>query len=183
MKLIDLLVQELPKRGGWPDGSTRCMQTDGMYVTFPDIGDHCDFVAKCMADGVRIATRDQYEAALAASKTPAWNGEGLPPVGAECEIKRMADWMPVTIKFISERHTIFTTLGGTEDCYQTCSLQFRPIRTEAERKRDVFCRELVRYLDRECDANNPFCENDVAGFYEAIAAGNIPGVKLEAPDA
>lgn len=26
MKLIDLLVQELPKRGGWPDGVTRIVQ-------------------------------------------------------------------------------------------------------------------------------------------------------------
>lgn len=26
MKLIDLLVQELPKRGGWPDGVSRIHQ-------------------------------------------------------------------------------------------------------------------------------------------------------------
>lgn len=66
-----------------------------------------------------------------------WDGEGFPPVGCECEIKRIADWMPVTIRFISDYHTVFTTFGGTEDCYETCSLLFRPIRSEADEKKEA----------------------------------------------
>lgn len=31
MKLIDLLVRELPKRGGWPDGAIEA----GFYVVIP----------------------------------------------------------------------------------------------------------------------------------------------------
>ena len=27
-----------------------------------------------------------------------WDGDGLPPVGYECEIKRVAYWMPVTVQ-------------------------------------------------------------------------------------
>ena len=29
MKLIDLLVQELPKRGGWPEGAVECCRHYG----------------------------------------------------------------------------------------------------------------------------------------------------------
>lgn len=184
MKLIDLLVQELPKRGGWPDGSTRCMQTDGMYVTFPDIGDHCDFVAKCMADGVRIATRDQYEAALAASKTPAWNGEGLPPVGAECEYKdySTSEWHAVTITYCSNQIVVFSSKHKTfkgepveiSKDLVIDSPEFRPIRTEAELKRKAAI-EAIAEICRSSASNGHSAEM----IYAAIEAGNIRGVKLE----
>lgn len=101
-----------------------------------------------------------------------WNGEGLPPVGCECEIRRVADWMPVTIQFISSYHTVFTTFGGTEDCYQTCSLQFRPIRTEAERKRE----EAIAALKQL----KPQLVGELAGYlYDEIAAGKIPHITLK----
>ena len=64
--LLQILVEELPKRGGWPEGTTRisqgavtgCIYADGHRVLFRHNvygGDDC-------------VTRDQYEAALAASK-------------------------------------------------------------------------------------------------------------------
>ncbi|WP_347113356.1 hypothetical protein AAHB66_14040 [Leclercia sp. S52] len=116
-----------------------------------------------------------------ASNQPIWDGEGMPPVGCECEIKRVADWMPVTIKFISDHHTVFTTFGGTEDCYQTYSLQFRPIQSEEDRKRDAACDAMHKWW------------RDVAGqeredgslidiyscIYDAINAGKIPGIRIE----
>lgn len=122
------------------------------------------------------AKRERDE--LRAEQQPVWNGEGLPPVGAECEVRRVADWMPVTIKFISEYHTVFKTFGGTEDCYQTCSLQFRPIRTEAERKREKIAEALIRFLDQETDLDNPYRKRDVQTFIDYIEAGEIPGVRL-----
>lgn len=64
--LLQILVEELPKRGGWPEGTsrisqgafTRCIYADGHRVLFRHNvygGDDC-------------VTRDQYEVALAASK-------------------------------------------------------------------------------------------------------------------
>lgn len=172
MNLLEILVRELPKRGGWPHGSDRAMQTDDGWIRFPDIGEHCDFLANSTANRKRIATLDEYEAALAEVE-PEWNGEGLPPVGCECEIKRIADWMPVTIKFISTYHTVFTTFGGTEDCYQTCSLQFRPIRSDADRKRDDSI-NVIADLCRSSASNGHSAEL----IYDAIAAGKIPHLKI-----
>lgn len=176
MKLIDILVQELPMRGGWPNGSTRCMQTDGLYVTFPDIGDHCDFVAKCMAEGPRIATREQYEAALAASKTD-WDGEGLPPVGCECEYKDTGtgEWVSVEIKYSSSQIVVFS--GGIRFIESAVEIskdvvidkpQFRPIRSEADKKKEeaVFA---IAELCRGSASNGHSAEL----IYDAIKSGKI----------
>ena len=115
------------------------------------------------------------------SHQPIWDGEGRPPVGCECEIKRIADWMPATIKFISDHHTVFTTFGGTEDCYQTCSLQFRPIRSKEDRKRDAACDAMhKRWREVAGQTREDGSLVDIYScIYDAIVAGNIPGVYVE----
>lgn len=77
MKLIDLLVQELPNRGGWPDGVSEIGQDydgelmfygrgnvrTGIYLTLSS--DHRNIYRR---DGDKV-TKDRYESALAASKS------------------------------------------------------------------------------------------------------------------
>mgnify|MGYP006897060070 CR=1 FL=1 len=90
MTLLELLVKELPKRGGWPKGIEKISQSPidgelylfkpceiltGRGIYFFEVSDFC---------GIKVYKR-QYEAAIAAQQT-VWDGEGLPPVGAECEI-------------------------------------------------------------------------------------------------
>lgn len=204
MKLIDLLVQELPKRGGWPDGAERASVGDfnGNSITvvfcFPrgysngfdvpfqytmtfSIPDCCVNVATdyCMI------TRDLYESALAASQKQTWNGEGLPPVGCECEyLDNNGKWYPVTIKYESNQLVVISgitkILGvdqGTEIAKDITidKPQFRPLRTEAESKRDA----AVEAMQREADDGNNWIYSEYEIIYDAIAAGKIPGVKLE----
>lgn len=57
--------------------------------------------------------------------------------------------------------------------------EFHPIRTEADKKREDVAKALVEFIDTETDIDNVFSVRDVMGFYDAIAAGKIPGVKLE----
>lgn len=187
MTLLEILVKELPRRGGWPEGVEGIEMFDNGLTYLGQKLDYSLGLTRC-SDGWRgegaynrkdngerysnAVTREQYEAALAASKRLEWNGEGLPPVGCECEIKRVADWMPVTIKFISDYHTIFTTFGGTEDCYQTTSLQFRPIRPEADRKRDEAVGAMLNA--QSYGGQDVYCD-----IYDAIAAGKIPGIRIE----
>ncbi|WP_220495844.1 hypothetical protein, partial [Oceanospirillum sediminis] len=102
MKLIDLLVQELPKRGGWPEGAVECCRHYGtnsidFYDETGNWDDDCylkygkDFAKDCVYEEtleshrLQSISRNQYESALTASQKLAWNGEGLPPVGYECE--------------------------------------------------------------------------------------------------
>lgn len=189
MKLIDLLVQELPKRGGWPN----CACVAKSYSHIPDaifwddngitvpfhslsrlpIGDYC-------------VTREQYEAALAASTQPEWNGEGLPPVGCECELvnffgedfPEFAGESGEKVRIIGNGYTngcpvaFYEADGGRGNvlAYAVAPC-FRPIRSEAERKRD---QAIAQMMERSA----VLVEATAALIYDAIAAGKIPGVKL-----
>lgn len=98
MKLIDLLVRELQRRGGWPEKQSHAWQDMDGEIRFGTTTED-DFYPKerTLVEGRRSAnyylvkesddisvTRSEYEAALAASK-PQWDGEGLPPVGCFVE--------------------------------------------------------------------------------------------------
>lgn len=195
MKLIDLLVQELPKRGGWPDGVSEIGQDyDGELMFYgrgnartrlylPLSSDHRDM---CCHNGDKV-TKDRYKSALAASQKPAWNGEGMPPVGCECEyLDNNGKWYPVIIKYASDQVIVIsgvTKILGVEQGTEMAKdiiidkPQFRPLRTEAERKRDAFINAVLDdMLVISCDLS---LRDEVAVIYDAIEAGKIPGVKLE----
>ena len=278
MKLIDLLVKELPKRGGWPDGALNATQDKDGEVCFSDGavpefgyaawegGDWCgnEFHTIRASDyATAIVTREQYEATLAASKAVVghngwiqwdggecsvdsdaivevkfrwhnqhqysndragdfywshngfdgdiiayrlqqptkseqacddaaeaddeadlnecigqdvvleWDGVGLPPAGCECEVKRAIDWVKCKILFISDAHVVL--MADEECCWNTCACQFRPLRTESERKRDAAIKDMLTIID--CNGVDP--KNSAIQIYDAIAAGKIPGVKLD----
>lgn len=145
MKLIDLLVQELPKRGGWPT------KTNDILALRPFMFEHkIEFTAtpggQWLHQGACCSVSfETYKDALAASKQVEWDGRGLPPVGATCEHcpggTTQTDWEVVTVLGISERPG-----GGFTDYWLRKEdgssyiignpYRFRPIRTEAERKRE-----------------------------------------------
>lgn len=140
MKTIDLLVEELPKRGGWPEKVTHIGQ----------------------------------------DAAPVWNGEGLPPVGCECEFMKhtldaMPNWRRGIIKYVSEYTVVIVeALSPGEFVAHPRTCEFRPIRSEAERKRDESLRVIYEILDAGTST-----KQDAADIYDAIAAGKIPGLKLD----
>ena len=80
MTLLELLVKELPKRGGWPEGHTNARQDGDMEICFSG-GNDCthDFRVDYMADDVILnggtgelsaVTREQYEDAIANNAQP-----------------------------------------------------------------------------------------------------------------
>lgn len=194
MTLLELLVRELPKRGGWPEGATHIAQ-GGYGNLFYRLARN----NKMTDMGIKLAistdyylcevTREQYEAAITASQ-PQWNGEGLPPVGCECEWldKNTQKWFPVLIKYQSSWVIgIQEIKDGEEDPVELSidvltdkeRCKFRPIRSEADEKRQ----EAVQAM---CDfkGNGVKCDES-AGWgkawyelYDAIAAGEIPHIKL-----
>ncbi|ELE9726609.1 hypothetical protein RM407_000198 [Enterobacter kobei] len=206
MKLIDILVQELPKRGGWPVDAFYAMQDSDGLVKFSkskekiyhDYNDGHEWCSEGGYDWIRndkpfegnlriqvsqdnvtaFISRERYEAALAASK-PEWDGVGLPPVGCECERSWCGDkWLPCTVLFVSDE-TIVVKLATREAAYGRCEVVFRPIRSEEDKKRDESAKGLIEYLDKETDIDNVFSIQDVIGFYDAIAAGKIPHIRID----
>lgn len=209
MKLIDLLVQELPKRGGWPhDALSITQDNDGSLCVWDTNNPHYEgfswkhhtgnslvhywygeeWATPLSSDHKEsIVTYWQYKAALSALQKPAWNGEGLPPVGCECEyLDNNGKWYPVTIKYASGQLVVIsgiTKILGVEQGTEIAKdiiidkPQFRPLRTEAERKHEAVLESICSVLEMVAQ---DYKRNDEAKLiYEAIAAGKIPGVKLD----
>jgi len=209
MKLIDLLVKHLGENGGWPIGAGICAQdNDGEVCFYNKHGIHRrdgwaawtipqGFDTKVVARRIfftpaedrfnSVVSRDQYEAALAASKQDAWDGCDLPTEGIECEVKSGKDsWTLCRIVHCSSAGVAFIYLEepdgissylGVLDCIsaKAAGNQFRPIRTEAERKREEASKIIEETFYTEGSDGNYLRG---AGVLDAISAGKIPGVKL-----
>ena len=217
MKLIDILVQELPKRGGWPAEAIFAMQDSDGLVKFSRSGekiyhDYSDGHEWCseggydwIRDGVpfegnfrtqvsqdnvtAFISREKYEAALSASK-PEWDGEGLPLVGCRVEVKAddfEGGWLVIDVVYVHNGEVVGIVRSENEylnDRLEKFSAgynraEFRPIRSEADKKRDEAAKGLIEYLDKETDIDNVFSIKDVIGFYDAIAAGKIPHIRID----
>ncbi|AWX01108.1 hypothetical protein ABQ297_21495 [Enterobacter hormaechei] len=48
-----------------------------------------------------------------------------------------------------------------------------------DKKRNEAAKGLIDYLDKETDIDNVFSINDVISFYDAIAAGKIPHIRID----
>ena len=240
MNLIDILVEELPKRGGWPGGVIKISSTSCGRVFFDGQSPH-GFTLPVASDAwdshkhpfsyTNAVTREQYEAALAAKNdgwiewgggecpvptgtlvdvkwrdgridngipakishdldpskrnaiswrhhgnsydiiayrlhnpqeaekanaddevdlnecigqddAPVWSGEGLPPVGCECQYRKhkkseQSEWFTGVVKYASEFTVVIQAV-----CYpgetvgHPANFEFRPIRSEEDEKRD-----------------------------------------------
>lgn len=149
MTLLELLRQELPKRGGWPEGANFIAQDKG--------GDTWSFVNEPAKDGdgewlensrtkyhkllghlpetidhaTAVVTREQYD----------WDGTNLPPVGVECEVSVDGGRSWCTYKAINEKNGArLIEIGNFTEEFQSNNWMFRPLRTEAERAID----EMIR---------------------------------------
>ncbi|MDT3523226.1 hypothetical protein ROM83_04445 [Cronobacter sakazakii] len=206
MKLIDLLVQELPKRGGWPEKARLVVQDSSGYVNFfinqqPVYFDNHwvggDWIVSTnfYADAgvandhaTAIITREQYEAALAAAQQPVWDGEGLPPVGAEVEVRYRhatnAEW----VFFRCVAVDCEAAFGWTEKVPAGLSVSdydFRPILSEADRKRAAVVTALAKAGgDVHFEYGRKTIDGELSSpgwykLYDKIAAGEIAGIRIE----
>lgn len=195
MKLIDLLVQELPKRGGWPKSAiiaesyshipgVHFWDTNGITVPFDDLITN--------AIGKESVTREQCEAALAAAQQTVWNGEGLPPVGSLVEVSAEDfddDWYTIKVAYV--HNGVVAGIVQSENEYLNDQLEkfsagynrakFRPIRSEADKKRDEAGEAIYRAInwnqEGAVERNSRF--EDYCKAYDAIAAGKVPGVTIK----
>ena len=104
MKLIDLLVEELPKRGGWPVNISYIAQdegfatwgfrykperdSDGEWMDTSESGYEMEIVCIGSADdcNTSVVSREQYEAYLAASKAVVGHDGWIQWAGGDCPV-------------------------------------------------------------------------------------------------
>ncbi len=174
MKLIELLVQELPKRGGWPDGALYvCRESDGTpRIVGPGWHDNKSLSTFKVSGDKEMVDISQYESSLAESQKLEWDVTGLPPVGAYCEITDPDGALMYgkgesgeVVAHVEDTAVIRMSYGL--GCFEARCL--RPARSEADKKRDEVIEGLTYYVGKE----------DASDLYDAIVAGEVKGVKLD----
>ena len=109
---------------------------------------------------------------------PVWNGEGVPQVGFECEChvdEGVIHCIVVGYDFDGKAVVMRNVPARKYFSIQANSGRIKPLHTEAERKRDA----AIEAMQREADEGDNWIYSEYEIIYDAIAAGKIPGVKLE----
>ena len=104
-----------------------------------------------------------------------WGGEGKPAIGEKCEHHSGGQWEAVTIAGIYENLvTGFTDYWMVKEDGSSYTVgnpyRFRPIRSEADKKREEAIKDMTL---------TGWCESAAEEIYDLIAAGKVRGVKLE----
>lgn len=183
-ELLERLASDLQGLGGWPEWAAECVLHRGASKAMFYDGDGCfqaypkfpDIRFKEEADIERIVYREMYEAALAASKTE-WDGEGLPPVGCECEGKQLAqlNWNKFKVVAIENGHVFGFWNDNVSTGLDSMQWEFRPIRSEADKKKYATIEEMLSTFFGAPPVEEPN-ENDrvaMAELYDAIKSGKI----------
>lgn len=115
--------------------------------------------------------------------TTEWDGEGLPPVGVECEIRYRnaanAEWVAFRCVGV-DCGVAFGWSGKLPVAIDKSEYNFRPIRSPEDGARDDATKEMNEVWREHAGKErngNLFSIYEI--IYDAIAAGKIPGVKLE----
>lgn len=109
--------------------------------------------------------------------TTEWDGEGLPPAGTKCECDSAGDWQECTVILSVDNAIVWQWdwQRPNNACisYAHCAPKFRPIRSPEDVARDEAIKAMREALGHAAGLI------EVRNIYDAIAAGKIPGVKLE----
>lgn len=176
MKLIDILLRELPKRDGWPSTYHKAVNDSGCIRFDSYRGTSFRPVwSSGMVDPSLIEeiTRVQYESVLFAMKQKSWGGVGLPPIGTKVEWRsEKYGWIGGTVAAHDHKYPLVAIIRHN-DGYVGCHRD--EIRTENDKKRDYAVGAMERAWESVTD--KPAYKFEV--IYDAIAAGEIPGIIIE----
>lgn len=190
MKLIDLLVHKTQSGDfTWPSDAERVIQLATGIIYIDSIYGLGRELIECkeVSEDARTTsvTRAQYEAALEASQKVEWNGKGLPPVGTKCE-HHAFDGTVTTVEIIAHFQNNAAMVAAfipVENKYklvsQAIAERFRPIRSESDKKR----KETIDLMDKRFKATLASGSTEAmaifAAVYDTIAAGKMPGDKID----
>ena len=125
------------------------------------------------------ASEEDLNECIGQAPAPVWNGDGKPTMGTKCEHHSGGQWEVVTIAGIYENlMTGFTDYWMVKEDGSSYTVgnpyRFRPIRSEADKRRDE-AKHTIAELCRSASSNGHAADL----IYDAIAAGEVLGVKLE----
>ena len=127
---------------------------DGFYTFYRHIEESTYEIFYCGGTRwvLRVGTPEEHCTSIP-RPAQAWNGEGLPPAGAVCEMNHdcwpVSRWLKVTVKYASAEYFI-TFDGSCEQHWHARGVQFRPILTPeqiAADERDKAIKAIVGLIE------------------------------------
>ncbi|KAJ16550.1 hypothetical protein [Pseudomonas aeruginosa] len=102
--------------------------------------------------------------AESAPAAPTWDGQGLPPVGVECEYRHMIwpEYRRCEIRYISDESLVAYD-NGQEQYYRTHDMLFRPLRTPEQ----IAAEEREKAIEEMCFAEETLTVKQAKALYEA----------------
>lgn len=175
------------KNDGWIDWGGGDCPVDGremVDVIFGRGGRISTNIADCWrwnhsgtdSDIIAYRLHKPLEQQLPSEEVPLWNGEGLPPVGCECQYRKhkkseQSEWFNGVVKYASEFTVVIQPVCHPgETVGHPANFEFLPIRPEAELKRDEAVKTIML---------TGWCQSAAEEIYDLVAAGKVPGMKLE----
>lgn len=163
---------------GAPEWASEVIESTSIYGhAFVDCFDYmCKYQSKgnpCDTGNIINPTLWKVVAKRRQITEPSWDGIGLPPVGAKVEwMSDKYGWLGGTIAAYDEKYPSIAIIRHN-DGYIGCNRG--EIRTEADKKRDA----VIEFITGAIDSHGVDPLNSAKFIYDAIAAGKVPGVKLE----
>lgn len=192
MKLLNYLLSESKKGWKWPNNVLKAVAMEGGrgvnfyfdYTCPPSLSE--TLISPHPFTSAEVVTSQQYEAALAASK-PEWDGEGLPPVGCECEGKQLAqlNWNKFKVVAIENGHVFGFWNDNVSTGLDSRLWEFRPIRSEADKKRENGVLSLAKaagampFRYGETLSDGELLGSSWYELYDKIAAGEVTGIRID----
>jgi hypothetical protein len=108
---------------------------------------------------------ERYEAA------PFWDGEGLPPVGCECEFQNFSDspWTQVRVIHYCGDEVWLEPLNGAQSFVMGNPSGFRPILSEEERQRQARIDTMNGFIDGFMKSSNGNYANLAAVLHDYLS--------------
>lgn len=132
-------------------------------------------------DGGCLVTDDDARRIEKLLRNEVWDGEGLPPVGVECEMSYAGDeWHKCVIIAKGEEQIIYQAQGSREFSGHRDNYRFRPIRSEADKKKEEAIKAIFDTLAQYDNLKGCHTYEGKADYmFSAIAAGKIPHIRID----
>lgn len=173
-------IVDVKLRNGRAEYAQKALSTEG-YASYPfwrNDGAGGDIIAYRLQQpqqaGKLEASEEDLNECIRQAQVTEWNGEELPPVGCDCECQFRGGWQKCTILF-SGKQIVVAMVDDDEYPFESKGSLFRPIRSEADKKRDA----VIEFITGAIDSHGVDPLKSAVFIYDAIAAGKVRGVKLE----
>lgn len=118
------------------------------------------------------ASEEDLNECIGQDSSTAWSGRWLPSAGCECEYQYKvhgSEWCSFECVAV-DGNAAFGWSNNTPIALQLNTHNFRPMRSEADRKRDEAVKTIML---------TGWCQSFAEEIYDLVAAGKVPGMKLE----